>query len=411
MLRRDFLEWLGLGGVDAFLRRYWPRDGLWNDCATGATPAELLEHPRVTACWDGIDPAQFWDAHIHLIGAGDNGSGVWVNPHMRQPRHLWQYTQFEFYLNAACADHDLDRDGLYVTRLVQLLDEFPPGVCGLLLAFDYHYDEDGRRREDLSAFHTPNAYAAKIAARHAQRLCWIASVHPYREDALDALDEAVAQGACAVKWLPSAMGMDPAASRCDAFYAALRKYDLPLLVHCGTEYAVHGGAAQHLGNPLRLRRTLEQGVRVIVAHCASLGKGFDLDQGPDGPEVSNFALFARLMDEPAWEGRLFGELSTVTQVNRRDEVLTTLLGRRDWQTRLINASDYPLPGIVPLFSPGYFAEHGWLSGEQDALLRRIRSHNPLLFDFLLKRMLRIDGQGLAPQAFMTRRHFERPRQA
>lgn len=407
MLRREFLQWLGLGGVDTFARRYWPRDGLWNDCDAGATPSGLLAHPQVAACWDDIDPAQFWDAHIHLIGAGDNGSGVWVNPHMRQPWHPWQYTQFQFYLNAACADHDSDRDGLYVFRLVRLLDEFPPGACGMLLAFDYHYDEAGRRREDLSAFHTPNDYAAAVAARYPQRLRWIASVHPYREDALEALDAAVERGARAVKWLPAAMGMDPASPRCDAFFAALVRHDLPLLVHCGTEYAVHGGAAQPLGNPLRLRRALEHGVRVIVAHCASLGKGIDLDQGADGPEIGNFALFARLMDEPAWQNRLYGELSTVTQVNRRDEVLTTLLSRRDWQDRLINASDYPLPGVVPLFSPGYFAEHGWLSAEQDRLLRTLRRHNPLLFDFLLKRMLRIGGQGLAPQVFMTRGRFGR----
>jgi uncharacterized protein len=409
MQRREFLEWLGLGGADAFLRRYWPRDGLWNECALGATPAALLGHPLVQACWEGLDPAQVWDAHAHLIGTGDNGSGVWVNPRMRRLRHPWQYTQFEFYLNAACADHASDRDGQYVTRLLDLLEEHPPGVRALLLAFDYRHDAHGVRDTERSAFHTPNAYAAQIARRHPGRLGWIASVHPYREDAQEALEQAVADGACAIKWLPAAMGMDPGSSRCDAFYAALIRHDLPLLVHCGTEYAVHGGADQQLGNPLRLRRPLEQGVRVIVAHCASLGKGVDLDRGPDGPELSNFALFARLMDEPAHADNLYGEISTVTQVNRQPTVLETLIGRADWQPRLINGSDYPLPGIVPLISPGYFAERGWLAAEQTQLLREIRRHNPLLFDFLIKRMLRIGGRGFAPGVFMTRRHFERSR--
>lgn len=405
MLRREFLQALGLGGVDATVRRYWPRDGLWNGCAAGPTPAGLLRHPLVEACWEGIDPAQVRDCHIHLIGAGDNGSGVWVNPRMRSLLHPWQYAQFEFYLNAACADHDSDRDGRYVERLVALLEEFPAGVMGMLLAFDHHYDEDGRLRADLSAFHTPNVYAAQVVARHPRRLRWIASVHPYREDAVEALEAAARQGACAVKWLPSAMGMDPGSSRCDAFYAALRRLDLPLLVHCGTEYAVHGGAQQHLGNPLRLRRPLDQGVRVIVAHCASLGRGTDLDAGGNGPERSNFQLFARLMDEPAYRHSLFGELSAVTQVNRRDEVLTTLIARHDWHARLVNGSDYPLPGVLPLFSPGYFAGRGWLDAGQDALLRTLRVHNPLLFDVLLKRMLRIDGRAFAPDVFMTRRHF------
>ena len=407
MQRREFLEWFGLSGIAALAERYWPRDGLWNDCAAEPTVPTLLAHPLVQACWDGVDPTQFWDCHVHLIGVGDNGSGVWVNPRMRSLLSPWQYAQFRFYLNASCADRAQDRDGSFVERLLRLLDECPPGFKAMLLAFDYRYDEQGRRRTEASAFHTPDAYAAELAQRHPDRLRWIASVHPYRKDALAALDAAAASGACAVKWLPSAMGMDPGSPRCDEFYAALKRRDLPLLVHCGTEYAVHGGADQQLGNPLRLRRPLEQGVRVIVAHCASLGTGRDLDRGADGPELSNFELFARLMDEPAYRQNLFGELAAVTQVNRADVVQATLIGRSDWHPRLINGSDYPLPGVLPLFSPGYFADRGWLTREQDELLRSVRVHNPLLFDFLLKRMLRIDGQAFAPAVFMTRRHFDR----
>ena len=79
--------------------------------------------------------------------------------------------------------------------------------------------------------------------------------------------------------------------------------------------------------------------------------------------------------------------------------------RHDWQLRLVNGSDYPLPGVVPVFAPGYFVRRGLLQPEQAAVLRAIRAHNPLLFDFLLKRMLRRDGQGFADAVFMTRRQF------
>jgi len=65
------------------------------------------------------------------------------------------------------------------------------------------------------------------------------------------------------------MGIDPASSRCDRFYEALVRTDTPLLTHAGEEAAVDSPAAQELGNPLRLRRALEHGVRVIVAHCAT----------------------------------------------------------------------------------------------------------------------------------------------
>jgi len=42
-----------------------------------------------------------------------------------------------------------------------------------------------------------------------------------------------------------------------------------------------------------------------------------------------------MMDEPGDEGRLFGELSTVTQINRVHNGLETLSTCTDWHPRLI----------------------------------------------------------------------------
>jgi hypothetical protein len=41
------------------------------------------------------------------------------------------------------------------------------------------------------------------------------------------------------------------------------------------------------------------------------------------------------------------------------------------------------------------------------LFRGLREHNPLLFDFVLKRSLRVGGKRLAPGIFETRAFFER----
>src|SRR5262249_54329782 len=158
-------------------------------------------------------------------------------------------------------------------------EAFPSGVKLMLLSFDHHHDGDGHLVPEGSDFHIPDRYAAAVAARWPGRFEWIASIHPYRTDAVEALEAARRTGAQAVKWLPNAMGIDPASPRCDRFYEALARTDTPLLSHAGEEAAVDSAAAQELGNPLRLRRALEHGVRVIVAHCATLGKGVDLDKG------------------------------------------------------------------------------------------------------------------------------------
>jgi mannonate dehydratase len=282
----------------------------------------------------------------------------------------------------------------------------PPGVKLLLLAFDWARDDAGTRLEDRSTFYVPDAYAAAIAARDPARFEWAASVHPYAKDALPRLDWAAANGARAVKWLPSAQGIDPASSRCDAFYRHLATLGLPLISHAGDERAVRGHD-EALGNPLRLRRPLDAGVRVVVAHCASLGAGRDLDRGATGPLVANFALFARLMDSPAHHGRVFGDISAVTQGNRV-ETLAQLILRGDWHPRLLNGSDYPLPGILPLVSPDLIAERGLLAPEAVPVLREIREYNALLFDFVLKRSVEAGGKRFGRTVFETRPFFVNP---
>src|SRR5262249_36383803 len=156
----------------------------------------------------------------------------------------------------------------------------------------------------------------------------------------------------------------------------------PLLSHAGEEAAVDSAAAQELGNPLRLRRALEHGVRVIVAHCATLGKGVDLDKGTSGPRLSNFGLFTRLMEDRRYERHLFGDLSAVVQRNRAAEAFPALLQRVEWHPRLLWGSDYPLPGVLPIISVTGFAERGLLSQNEVPVLNEIRWHNALLFDFV-----------------------------
>lgn len=405
MKRRHFLTLAGAAVAGAIGYRYWPDEGIWNPCLAERLPPELAGHALVRAAWEGIDPREVWDCHVHLIGAGQSDTGTWISPKMESLRHPVEFAQKRFYLNAGCAENAADIDGAYVTRLLSLLENFPPGVRVMLLAFDYHHTEAGERVLDRSSFHTPNEYAARLAQRHPDRFEWIASVHPYRRDCVEALEWAVAHGARAVKWLPPAMGMNPASPLCDRFYEAMTRLRIPLLTHAGEEAAVEGGEAQALGNPLLLRRPLERGVTVIVAHCASLGTNRDLDLGANGPATENFNLFARLLEEPRYIGKLFGDISAMTQVNRLGAPIETLLQRPAWHGRLLNGSDYPLPAVMPLFSMTNMVARGYITDAQAQVLSAIRRYNPLLFDFLLKRTLSFGNNRFSADAFHTRRHF------
>jgi mannonate dehydratase len=408
MNRRVFLYTLGVGALGvAGGYRLLPDEGIFNPCLAEPLPERLRNHGVVRAAWAGIAPSQCWDCHAHIAGVGDGHTGVWITPQMNSPFHPWQSLQRRFYLNAACAEKKGSVDEDFVRRLIGYLDAFPRGVKVMLLSFDFHYDSSGAKREDSSAFFVPDNYAAELARRFPDRLEWICSIHPARADAIVALDWAARLGARAVKWLPSAMGMDPASAQCDDFYAALVRLNLPLLTHGGAEEAVHGAGMGELNNPLRLRRPLDHGVRVIVAHCASLGEYADIDRGASGPRTDAFDLFARLMDEPRYEEQLFGDISAVTQINRVGRPLEILLARSDWHGRLINGSDYPLPGVMPLFSMRRFVEQDYLTSPQADVLSEIRRYNPLLFDFVLKRSLAKNGRRFAPVVFESRRIFDR----
>ncbi|HEX9183367.1 MAG TPA: amidohydrolase family protein [Burkholderiales bacterium] len=358
------------------------------------------------AAWQGLDAAKVWDAHAHLIGVGDAASGVVVNPRSQSLLSPGEYARRVFFLNASCAkDAPVGVDRGFVARALDLMQALP-GTKMLLYAFERAHDERGAPLPQRSGLHVPDAYAREVARAHPQVFEWVASVHPYRADCVEALERAKAEGARAVKWLPSAMNIDPASPRCDRFYEALARLHVPLVAHAGLARAVIGADLQDYGNPLRLRRALDAGVRVVVAHCASMGRDRDLDQGAHGPAVESFALFARLMDEPRYARRLYGDLSAVTQVNRAAGTLARVLERSDWHARLLNGSDYPLPGVMPLFSLDFIVSLGLLEPAAAPVLSQIRQHNPLLFDFVLKRSLRWRGAALAASVFETRQFFE-----
>lgn len=380
---------------------------MFNPCRA-VLPKALAQHELVRAAWEGIDPGKMWDSHCHLAGNGDSGSGIYLNPDMQSLRDPMQYAQRLFFINAACAratPGQLDRS--YVERMRQLLHELRPGVKLLLLAFDASVSEAGVVSWEQTSLYVPNHYAAALAQRHPEHFEWAASVHPYRRDCVERLQAAVAQGARALKWLPATMGIDPASKRCDPFYAALARLDLPLITHAGLERALHGTDAQELGNPLRLRRALDHGVRVVVAHCASMGQDRDTDRGANGAVSDSFELFARLMDEPRYVGRLYGDISAMTQTARAGAALSRVIQREDWHPRLLNGSDYPLPGVFPIYSVDYLVQLGYIENSAAPLFKGLREHNPLLFDFVLKRSLRAGGKRLAAGIFETRGFFEK----
>lgn len=355
----------------------------------------------IAKAWQGLDPKRVIDTHVHVVGLGRGGTGCTVGERLQSALNPLEYMKFSIYLEASGVK-DLDHaDQEYAARLRTLLQAQSPHGRALLFAFDRAHDEAGKPMLESSEFYTPNEYVLSLAQAAPDLFVPCASVHPYRADAVDALEKAVAGGAVAVKWLPNAMNIDPSSAKCDAFYDAMVRLQVPLITHAGEEKAVHAEEAQRLGNPLHVRRPLGRGVTVVMAHCASLGTNPDLDaSGGSGPWVDNFDLFMRLMAEPQWNGKLFGELSAMTQVNRVGRPLRTLFEHPELHSRLLNGSDYPLPAINALLQTGAIVQAGFLTEAERTVLNEIDQHDPLLFDFVTKRTLHLGEVHFPDSVFM-----------
>jgi predicted TIM-barrel fold metal-dependent hydrolase len=344
----------------------------------------------IKRAFDDIDSAKLMDHHVHVAGLGVGGTKAFVNPKMLTWRHPFHRLKLKVYMSSSGVSDEDKADPQAVARLTSLVASIKNHGKHRLLAFDKHYRRDGTVNLEKTEFYVPNEYVFELTDRYPELFVPNISVNPYRPDAIAELEKWAGRGARIVKWLPNAMGIDPSDPKCDPFYQKMKELDLILLSHGGEEKAVEAEEDQKLGNPLLLRRALDHGVKVIVAHCAGLGTNQDLD-AKDRRVVDNFDLFLRLMGDKRYDGLVFGEISAMTQFNRSGKPLRTMLEREDLHERLVNGSDYPLPAVNVLIRTRPLVKQGYIDSSEAESLREIYDYNPLLFDFVLKRRLRLPG--------------------
>lgn len=391
------LRFFHFAGAAALLVLVWLTPGYLAARLGGGFPhapedaAFMLSQPAqdlVRRAFAGFKDGELADYNVHVLALGTADNDGYVHPHLRKWWHPLSRFRFEVLLSAAGVEHPARADDEYVARLVRLIRGFPVHATYYLNAFDRYYTPRGRINRFRTRTYVPNGYVARLAARHRDLFRTVVSINPYRHDALSALVRWADAGVRMVYWLPSAQGIDPADPRLKPFYAAMKKRDITLLVHVGDESDLKVGGEQDWGNPLRLRPALDAGLKVVMLTGGSLGKGRDLDK-PGQPLVENHRLFLRLMNEPRYRGRLYGDISGLFYGDRSARVLSRFLQRRDLQSRLVYGSDYPFSAIDVRVRLGRLVDAGFISGTERRQLAEIYSYNPLLFNFVLARTVHL----------------------
>lgn len=307
------------------------------------------------------------DAHVHLFGTGDGGSGCFLSDAQR--RHL----TFGL-LRRLLALPETGMDEAYVERLLAQLRSSPVQRA-LLFAQDGRYDRDGRLDRDATPAYVPNDWLFAVCRRDPHRLLPCVSINPARRDALAELERCHQLGARAVKVHPPIQDCDPAAPRFLPFWERLAGLGLVLIVHTGSENAA-AITSTAVCDPARLENALRAGCTVVAAHA---GFGSFLDG------LDFFPSLQRLMRA---HERLFCDTAVLGSMFRWRN-LPRLLTDEVVVGRTLHASDWPFPSNPAVFwnklAPGTLAR---LSAERNLFAR----------DLLLKR-----GLGLPAEVF-TRGH-------
>ena len=349
----------------------------------------------------GLENQCMVDFHVHAVGVGAGNTGAWVNPGMSNWLNPKSYLKYNVYMSAGGITDVSKADQQYIERLVELVRLEKRYGRLLLFAFDYHYLENGEVLKEKSTFYIPNDYVYKMAKKYPDVFIPVMSVHPYKKDAHLEVEKWAKKGVKFIKWLPNAQRIHPSIDRLNPYYEIMKKYGVTLITHTGHEKAVEGEEFQQLANPFHLRKPLDMGIKIMMAHLASLGECKDLDN--DGKNIHCFDAFWRMFKNPKYKGLLYGELSGTTIYTRMGHPMDKLLENPELQSRVVNGSDYPLPAINILYRTGQYKDMGYISGEEAKALNEIYKYNPLLFDFVVKRTLKHPKSGvkLLNEAFMV----------
>ena len=402
-----------LGGCDGLYRQsggnFLGSPGQLNERA-GGKAKELIRQ-----AFAGIDADRLVDYHVHALAMGTGlsttcgragAAGAYVNP----ARFSWLNPRWKIptdVLMSASGISDLRQaDDQYADRLFDLVRNFPGRGVFYLLALDAYHGADGRPDWERTDVHIPNQFVIDLAGclngrLPAPRFVTVISVHPGRADAIDELRRHHQAGARFVKWLPNVMNIDPARAEYQEYYEEMARLKMTLLTHTGRETTLRVADSEHqdFGNPLRLARALGAGVRVVMAHSGRDGEGAD----ENGVGTTIFELFLRMMKKPEYQGCLFADISGWS-IDDRDSLanLKVFIEDRSLAQRTLNGSDYPLPAAAFLNPTSTLADLGLIKAEEAQALDEIYGYNPLLFDFVVKRTVRLsDGRRLPASMFLS----------
>ena len=212
--RKLLLGGIGAAGIAAAAAwRYWPEQGFWESVPCRAAAASR-NHELVRGMEESTPRA--CGTATRILSAPATRTAASTSTPRRTACSTGQYARRLFFLNAGCVPGARQRR----SRLRGAHAQSTTACARARSSCFTHRARLRRARRARRGVHD---------LPHPRSATWHASTRIISNgrprfirigDAVAALEQAVRDGARAVKWLPSAMGIDPASSRCDPFFQA-----------------------------------------------------------------------------------------------------------------------------------------------------------------------------------------------
>jgi uncharacterized protein len=221
----------------------------------------------------------------------------------------------------------------------------------VVLPVDAKIDTKGREISKDKTVCSSNEDVLSEYKRNPNEVIPFFSVNPNRVDALDLIDKYASQGFKGAKFLQNYWDIDINDEKYISYFEKIKSYDLPIIIHTGSEHAVESNPMYEKIEVANL--AIDIGCKVILAHFGvnsiiehnskKVLNNFSFDNKKFGDDY--FKTIAYLEEHE----NVYADLSAMV-MNFRSKIIEDLAKNQTHiHDKLLFGTDYPVP-FSPMFS-------------------------------------------------------------
>lgn len=319
---------------------------------------------------DGLQRGQLFDYGVHVLPTdSDEALPSWAEPRRRMRVRAWR--------SAAAVDQDkplkVAAANAYFDRLLRLQRGHVLSPVMLVHANQHAAQAVSWPMVQHGQAHYPGVVVAA------------ASVSPLADDVAEQMATLKKEGVRYLYLDASAPDLGPIDERYTAFIAALKKNKLILVVQLGPKRSDVPAPTQMPAvnlDPDQLTPILSAGVRVIVA---GVSQRQWLSASRRMGAIGTIEKLTELVKQHPQQ--LYLDIGGL--IYQDFTALELLLQRIDLHRNLVYSSQYPAPAFARGLRLEELASAGFVPPEMVPALTEIYNYNPLLMDFVVKRLLKL----------------------